>query len=511
MTLSHQFSGSSLLVTRLLQKTVLFAVASSMAGCASFGGTAGKARLQLPDAFETSATLPAQGGQWPSSDWVREFGGAPLQALVDEALQDNPGLRVSATRVASAQSVADVARAAALPGYSASFSASRQRYTENGIIPPPLGGAYVTDSQIALNFHYDFDFWGKNGAALRTALSQGKVEQAEQYQAKLILTTAVARTWLQLARNHEQLDLVTRQLAIREALDKLTRQRFKAGLDTQSDNQLSLQQAAGLRAEQAQWREAIALSRNQLAALLGKGPDRGLSIKQPNLPTHSRSALPAALPLELVGRRPDIVAARWRVEATQGRIDYAKTQFYPNIDLMGFAGLSSLGLSNLLKSSSRIVGIGPAIHLPIFLGNTLRGQLRSEVAGYDAAVESYNQSLTEALHDVADQVQSLKTADVQAENQQQATSAASRSRDLARQKRRVGTFNQLQLLASEATLVVQQRTEFDVQARRLDLRIALIKALGGGFNSTMLSTETQNRRPASNHSPSNNSKNESAS
>ncbi|MBC7575369.1 MAG: efflux transporter outer membrane subunit [Herminiimonas sp.] len=460
------------------------AVAMSLSGCASFGGIAPHATLQPDDTRDTALSLPDQGGQWPAATWAAEFGGAPLQALVDEALAGNPSLQVAASRVAAAQAAANVVSGGALPAIGANFSATRQRYTENGIIPPPLAGQYETDAQLALNFRYDFDFWGKNGAALRSALSQRKLSQAEQYNARLVLTTAVARAWLQLGRNSTQLDLVTQQMQVRESLDKLTRQRLAAGLDSQSETQLSLQQAASLRAEQAQWQEQIALSRNQLAALLGRGPDRGLTIARPILPEPAQTRLPSSLPLTLIGRRPDIVAARWRVEAAQGQIDYARAQFYPNIDVMAFAGFSSLGLSNLLQSGSRVAGVGPAITLPVFEGGTLRARLSGQVATFEGAVASYNQSLNDALHDVADQVQSLRGADVQAASQQQATQAASRALKLAQERRRVGTINQLQLLASESMLLAQRRIEFDAQARRLDLRVGLIKALGGGFDAT---------------------------
>lgn len=454
-----------------------------LAGCASFAGIGTHATLQTPAPAETALTLPDQGGSWPDAQWANQFGGAALQALVDEALAGNPGLQVAAARVAAARAATQATDAAGLPTVGANFSATRQRYTEHGIIPPPLAGEYATDSQLALNFRYDFDFWGKNGAALRSSISQRKLSQAEQYNARLVLTTAVARSWLQLGRDSNQYDLVTRQLQTREALDRLTRQRFAAGLDTQSDNQLSQQQAAALRAEQAQWQESIGLARNQLAALLGRGPDRGLTIARPVLPVPAATLLPSALPLTLLGRRPDIVAARWRIEAAQGQIDYARSQFYPNIDLMAFAGFSSLGLSNLIRTGSRVVGIGPAIRLPVFEGGALRAQLSTQVAGYDGAVAMYNQSLTEALHDVADQVQSLRAAEIQADNLQQATQAAHQALVLAQQRRRVGTINQLQLLASEGALLTQQRIELDAQVRRLDLRVGLIKALGGGFDA----------------------------
>lgn len=461
----------------------MLSAVTGLAGCASFAGIGAHAALQQADSRDTVFTLPDQGGQWPGAQWASEFGGAQLQSLVDEALAGNPGIQAAAARVAAAQAVANAAGAAALPTMGGAFSATRQRYTENGIIPPPLAGAYETDSELALNFQYDFDFWGKNGAALRSALSQRKFAQAEQYNARLVLATAVARAWLQLGRNSMQLELVMQQMQTRDALDRLTRQRLRAGLDTQSETQFSLQQAASLRAEQAQWQEAIALSRNQLAALLGRGPDRGMTITRPILPPAAPTLLPSSLPLSLIGRRPDIVAARWRVEAMQGQIDYAKAQFYPNINITAFAGFSSLGLSNLLQSGSRVVGIGPAIRLPIFEGGALRAQLSGQVANYEGAVAGYNQSLTDALREVADQVQSLRAADVQAQNQQQATDAARCAFRLAQQRRRVGTINQLQLLGTQSTLLAQQRIEFDVQARRLDLRVGLIKSLGGGFDA----------------------------
>ena len=453
-------------------------------GCASFGGIDSHATIQPAQAMETTLSLPDQGGAWPGLQWPTQFGGAPLQALIDEALAGNPSLQAAASRVAAAQAAAEVTAGGAEPAIGAAFSATRQRYTENGIVPPPLAGKVETDSQLAINFRYDFDFWGKNGAALRTALSQAKLSKAEQYNARLILATAVTRAWLQLGRNTAQAGLVARQLQTREGLDRLTRLRVGAGLDTQSDNQLSLQQAATLRAEVAQWQEAVALSRNQLAALLGRGPDRGLVIAAPALPPAALTQLPNALQLTLIGRRPDLVAARWRVEAAQGQIDYAKAQFYPNVDLMAFAGLSSLGLSNLLQAGSRVIGIGPAIRLPIFNSGTLRAQLSGQVAGYDGAVASYNQSLTEALHEVADGVRSLRAAEAQVDQLEQARQAAARAFTLAQQRRRVGTINQLQLLTVQAALLTQQRIALDARARRLDLHVGLIKALGGGFDAS---------------------------
>jgi len=347
---------------------------------------------------------------------------------------------------------------------------------------------------------------------LRAAVSGDKAAQAEQYSARLMLTTAIVRSWVQLARQYDQLDLVEQQQELRAKIDNLTQLRLKAGLDTQSDKQASILQTALLRSEHAQWQESIALTRNQLAALVGKGPDRGLTIARPSLPGDAATTLPDNLPLQLMGRRPDIVAARWRVEAAQGGIDAAKTDFYPNVNLSAFIGQSALGMQYLLKSSSRVVGVEPAISMPIFEGGRLRAQLKGKVAQYDVAVATYNQALNDAYHDVADQVQSLRVNTTQLENQHAATQAAVNSLKLAQQREHVGTVNMLQVYAAEATLLSQRRMELDTKARRADLSVALIKALGGGFddgaqhlNQTSPEQEHSAEQPAASATPANSS------
>ncbi len=466
-----------------LPRLAAFAAVLLLASCASFKGIGSSAQPQSPEGLAASASLAAGGGAWPALDWAAQIGGAPLQALVDEALAGNPGLQVAAARIAAARATVEASGANRLPTVGAGFTSTYQRYTETGLIPPPLAGEYKADTQLALNFNYEFDFWGRHEAELRAALSQGRAAEAEQYSARLALTSSIARAWLQLARQNAQLNLTQQQLTAREKLGRLTALRFKAGLDTDSDNEQTRQQQEGLRAEIVQWQEGMALTRNQLSALMGQGPDRGLSIMPAALPSDAAIALPDALPLGLVGRRPDIVASRWRVEAAQGDIDNARAQFYPNINLSAFAGFSTLSLDRLLDAGSRIVGIGPAIRLPVFEGGRLRAQLKGRVAGYDSAVATYNQTLTDALREVADQVQSLRAAQAQGGHQRAATQAASNALRLARQRERAGTTNMLPVLASELALVVQRKVELENQARRADLRVGLIRAMGGGFDA----------------------------
>lgn len=472
---------------RLLRSAGLLAASSAVAllsACVSFSGIQSNAQLKSLTADSSASALPNQTGVWPDASWAQSIGGQPLQDLIDAAIADHPSLQVAAARVTAARAYVEATGADKLPTVGASLDNTYQRFTEHGLIPPPLAGGYISDNEFALSVSYEVDFWGKRSAEMRGALSKEKTALAEQQSARLVLSSAIAHAWVQLARQYAQLDLSTQQLAIREKLDKLTQQRVKAGLDTRTDTEQSLVQVSSLKAEITQWQEAIALSRNQLAALLGQGPERGQNIPRPELAQISNAALPAQLPSELLGRRPDIVAARWHVEATQGDIDTAKTQFYPNINLNGFIGLSSLGVADFFKSGSAIVGAGPSIRLPIFEGGRLRAQLKSKVAAYDAAVASYNQSLTDALHEVADQVQSIKAAEEQNKNQRIAEQASERTFELAQQRQKAGTANLLPVLTAENALISQRKILLDNQMRRADLQINLIKALGGGFGAT---------------------------
>lgn len=475
------------------KRLLTFSTAAMMlSACASFKDIESGAPPHGADHYAASV-LDGQGGQWLQSTWVSAIGGAPLQSLVDEALHDNPGLAITAARVALARSLAEISAAAALPSVNVGLDSSYQRFTENGLIPPPLAGQFESNNQLALNFTHDFDFWGKHDAQLRSALSQEKMTEAQRHSAQLMLTTAIARAWVNLARQSAQLALTSQQQLLLARIERLTQQRLAIGLDTESDLQQAHLQSAVLQIEHTQWQEATELTRNQLAALLGQGPDRGQQIAQPDLPDIATMALPSQLPLALLGRRPDIVAARWQVEAAQGGIDAAKSQFYPNVNLLGFAGFSSLGLSNLLSGGSAIAGVGPAIHLPLFASVELRAQLKGNVAAYDGAVASYNQSLTEALHDVADQVQSMRSVEHLIQQQRIATRAAETTFKLAQQRELAGTANRLQVDVAEAQWIIQRKRALDAQAHRIDAQLGLIRALGGGFDAA-----TQGLEPKTN-------------
>jgi NodT family efflux transporter outer membrane factor (OMF) lipoprotein len=183
----------------------------------------------------------------------------------------------------------------------------------------------------------------------------------------------------------------------------------------------------------------------------------------------------------LLGHRPDIVAARWRVEAALRDTDSSKAAFYPNVNLTAFAGYSSIGLDKLVRAGSVNYGGGPAISLPIFDGGNLRANLKQDYAAYDSAVANYNETLLHALRDVADQLNSYRSLQPQITEQQAALVAAQGALDLAMQRYRAGLGNYLTVLNSETAVISQLMFEAGLLTRAQTLRIELARAFGGGF------------------------------
>ena len=485
-------------VWALMQSVVVWmAVVTAMllGGCASFDGSRTRAEAIVPGQLESAKTLAAATATdaandaaqklWPADDWWKQFNDAQLDALIDEAFKDGGAinLRLAEARLRSAEAAARGAESRDLPTLDLNATSMRERFSEHFIYPPPLGGSTRTLNQATVDLRYELDFWGRNRAAIATARSQVRAAEADAQAARLALTTSIARTWFQLQRLASLRDVTLSAIRQRENVLSLAKQRFDAGLDTNAELRQAEAALPSSRVDLAQIDESIGLVRNQIAALLGRGPDRGRDIGVPEGKGSTVFVLPASLPAELIGRRPDIAAARWRVEAARGQIDAAKAQFYPNINLVASAGLLALGGAHFLESSSRNLSAGPAVSLPIFEGGRLRANLAGKNAEYDAAVEQYNATLVDAVKDVADQVVSLQSIDAQLADQELARVKTEQAYDVAVIRYKAGLSTYLTVLNAQSSVLQQQRADAELRARVLDLDVGLTRALGGGYRS----------------------------
>ena len=460
------------------------------AGCASMSGLSAQATLKNADALAAEKSLAgtsASAAAWPASDWWRFFNDSQLDQLMDEALADSPTLKIAAARTRKALASADTARSSLYPRVDADLEITRERFSGKGEVPPPFAGSWSTLHQLQATLNWELDFWGKNRAAYESALGQARATAVDAYAARLALSTNVAQAYVQLQRAYLQLDVAEATLSEREQIYALTRDRNAAGIDSRLELKQAESALPATREQIAQLQETIQLTRNQLAALLGQGPDRGLAINRPAATALAPVALPSALPAELLGRRPDLIAQRARVEAAQKDIASAKAEFYPNVNLMAFVGLQSLGGAGFLSAASRMMGFGPAVSLPIFDAGRLRANLAGKNADYDIAVEQYNQTLADAIRDVVDQLASHQSIDEQRRHQAQAEATAQEAYDLALLRYREGIGNYLQVLSAETPLLAQQSLDADLRSRQLALAIDLVRALGGGFDEAALS------------------------
>ena len=461
--------------------TIVIALTSTiviaLAGCADPSGIASASKLVLPASVGVS---PATPGDAIATDWWQGFGDRSLSDLIGQAVAGSPTLRAAQARVVRAAANAGVARSAIGPQLNAEVDVSRQRITGNGIYPPPLAGAILTMGTAQLNGSWELDFFGRNRAALDAAVGTQRAAEADAAAARVLLAVNVARDYVQLARLVEQREVLQRLPAQRDQVLSLIRQRFSAGLDTT----VELRQGEGALPETRQQIEAIdeqiALARHAIAALAALPPD-ACDTLAPRLATVRAVPLPAVVPADLLGRRADIVAARWRVEAASRDVASARAQFYPNINLTAFAGLSSIGLDRLVRTGSEQYGVGPAIRLPIFDSGRLRATLSGKTADLDAAIESYNGNVIDAVHDVADQISSARSIERQQREQAEALASAESAYDVATQRYRAGLATYLSVLSAETNVLAQRRLTVDLRARVLDSQMLLVRALGGGY------------------------------
>lgn len=432
--------------------------------------------MKTPEALQSSSSFEAAAAAWPEDRWWQVYGDAQLDALIDEAFRDAPDMVAAAARLRRAEAAGAVAGASLQPQVSTNASAASQR----------LSGSsdWNEYGRVTLDFSWEIDFWGRNRAALAAATSELEAARADATQARLTLASAIAASYADLARLYAARDTAEAAVGVRRRSTQLFSERFANGLETRSSVKQAEAQLASAEGDLLRIDEEIGLTGNRLAALVGSGPDRGLSIKRPTIAIDRPEGLPSELAVNLLGRRPDVVAARLQAEAQAHRIDSKRAEFYPNVNLTAFIGFESVGLGNLFKSGSRIGSVGPAISLPIFNGGRLRGELRSVEAAYDEAVANYNRTLTQALQDVADAWLSRKALSSRLAKADDAFKAAEEAYRVTVNRYEGGLSSYLEVLSAQDTLLANLRTLTDLQSRAFTLDVALSRALGGGYRTT---------------------------
>lgn len=488
MSLSSSPEGQAGGRVRAGRLAVLLSASAALAACATQPDLGAAPKMATPASLASAQSFSAPEAAWPGDDWWKAYGDPQLDRLIETALAGAPDMAAAKARLAKAIAEADVARADLMPTLSASGTATETEQSLTAFGFPPafqqyLPHGYKSFGQVGLNFNYEIDFWGKNRSAVAAATSDAKAAAADAAEARLTISTAVAAAYADLARLYAERDVAERSVASRQETLDLTAGRVNNGLDTQAELKQAAAGVPAARADLAEIDEEIALARNQLAALMGQGPDAGLAIERPPATALKAFGLPSNLAAELIGRRPDVVAARWRAEAAAKRIGVAKAAFYPNVNLAAAVGFESLGISQLFAGGSKDGQYGAAVTLPIFEGGRLTANLRGARADYDDAVASYDAALTQALHDVADAAASQKALADRLAQSREALADDEAAYKVARLRYEGGLANYQSVLLAEDAVLAARRQVVDLEARAFTLDIQLVKALGGGFSA----------------------------
>lgn len=441
--------------------------------------------MQAVAAYATQQSFDAAGGEWPVDTWWLSYGDSQLNALVAEALATAPSLAVADARLRRARAMTQASEAAMLPAVTSGTTINQQKQSYNYLSPEevtPKG--WQEYGQSGLDLSWELDFWGKNRAAIAAATSEAQAARADAAQARLALSAAIASGYAELAHQYAVRDTAISARGVRGMTAELLRRRYDNGLETLGSVRQLEARLATAEGDVLAIEEHIALQKNQLAALVGAGPDRGLAIARPTLEVSHAFALPQELEAQLIGRRPDLIAARLRAESAAHKIDQARAGFYPNVNLSAVIGVQALGLSMLKDDGSQMGHVGPAITLPMFNGGRLRANLRGAEAEYAQAVATYNGTVIQALQEIADVAVSHQALAPQIDTLATAVEAARESWRVQNARYEGGLATYLEVLSAEDYLLANLRSQADLQARSLTLDVALVRALGGGYEAS---------------------------
>lgn len=449
---------------------------------------ASKLGVQGAQAKEVSDTLPA---------WWEGYGDPQLNALMKQALSGNPTVQVAQARLRRVEAMEAASRGADKPQIQASAEVDRQHFSKHGFYPPPLAGASVTSGTLQLQGKWELDLFGRQRAEIEALVGQKRAAQADVQAARMVLSWNVARAYLELGRAQFQREVSERTLAQREEMLGLIRQRVQAGLDTN----VELKQGEGAlpdaRTQIEAWDDELTRMRHALAMLTGQAPDAlaNLLVKDVVEPLPS----PEHIPVDVLARRPDVMAALWRAQAAGHQVDSARALFYPNVDLVSYAGYNAIGLEQLIKPASWQWGLMPAIHLPLFDGEQRVANLQGKLAEQDLALANYNQTILQAVQEVADHISTTQSVARQRQDQRLAQKSVEAAYELALARYKAGLGNYLTVLSVESAVLTQRHKAIDLLTQALDTQLNLIRALGGHLQPAAPSAPTassDNTKPA---------------
>jgi len=459
------------------------AVLALLAGCIAVpADTSKSASIDLAARAQHAPDINQPADAWPAEQWWLAYSDPQLNALVARALKDNPSLAVVQARVAGAQAIVTAERADEGAKVGLETGLNRQRYSSNGFFPAPIGGSWFNDANVQVRASYDVDWWGKHRALVAAAIGESNARQAESAQAAQAIAASVAQSYFRLQMLWARQDNVNAIASVQREIVAGRKARIAHGLATR-EQQAGAELDLGTLEEQAARLSTQALREREVLRALVGADAQGLSDLARFKPAPAANALPRELGMELLARRPDLQAARWRVEAQLGRVAASEAAFRPDINLVGALGLDAVSLGKLLRWPSRTPLLGATLDLPLFDSGRLKAQLGVARSNRDELVADYNEAVLAAVREVAQEGATLQGLEQEAQKHQAALDAGRKLVDSAEARMKRGLLERAGVLQAKMTLLRQQDTDLQLADARLQTQVALVKALGGGYRA----------------------------
>lgn len=451
-----------------------FAVACVLSACA-VGPDYVRPEVPVSPAFR-ELTGPYQGSPALGANWWAVFKDADLDALEADALKANDSLRSAFARVGQARALSDAASAGFWPALSLDPSVQRSRTSATA------GSASRTQTSYAvpLELSYELDVWGRVRRLSESADAGVKVSAAEFAVVLQTVQANVALNYFNLRGLDTQAAMLTKSLELYRRQVELVGKQAKAGLVPPTDLLQAQTQVEATTGQLNEVRRQRANVEHALAILTGRAPSE-LSVPAKPLTTVV-PVVPAGLPSELLGRRPDVAAAELRLVAANAGIGQAKADYYPRLTLTGSAGFSTIDASKVADWQSRVWSAGPSLHLPLFQGGKLDASLEGAKQRYEEALADYRSAVLNAFRETEDILNDLGNRVVTAESQARMVASARETARLVEMQYRSGLTPYYQLMDAQRTLLAAELAAAQIQNLRLNSTVLLVKAIGGGWN-----------------------------
>jgi outer membrane protein, multidrug efflux system len=451
-----------------------------LAGCATSLPKIETEKLpQPPQSFKEGDgrwTQAAPAEAQPRGEWWKAFADPVLDDLVERANQSNTGIQVATARLAQARAFVRATDADRSPQIGVGASATRAQGIVGGTFVGPPRNIFAT----GVDFSYEVDLFGRLSHATDAATLDAQAQEGLLQSARLLVQAQVAQTYLALRALDDERSLVRSTVgAYRETL-ALTERRWRAGDVAELDVARAATEVAATESDALALDRQRAALEHALAVLVGEVVSSfSLPVAEWNT---ALPVIPAGLPSTLLTRRPDVSAAQQTLLAAQARVGVAKAAYFPRVALTGTAGYASTDLSDLFEWSSRAWLLGAIASLPVFDGGRRKAGIESATAQMDGEVGRYREQILVAFKDVEDELAALRLLAEQSEAQGRAVQSSSRSTALSDVRYRSGYVSQLDLLDAQRSELRNRRQALQVRSAQYQSTVALVRALGGGWN-----------------------------